>query len=375
MYRDVRISNFRNIESLALGCLSRINLITGPNGAGKTALLEALFLNASACNTLSVSTISAQRGEVAAHVINDRPFRSLFRNLQPTSPIGIAATWQDTDGLSVDRALSIAAVRSPAIQGAMSRTEMLVSGLDLNFEAPGMKANGKLQWIAQSVDFPAQKAVGENLPQAQSASAVPRRATVFQLQSDSNQDGVISAYFVSPAPRSTANFTYESLVRAVRERRVGKIVEFVRLIDRRIKDLIPLSENRQDVIYVDVGDKELMPLTLMGNGFANALHIGCAVLYSGCRVFFIDEMEDGVYYLAFKDIAAAVIRLCQAEDLQMFITTHSGELAWAFAAAAEEASFTDISMLRLAGQPNAISAVTFDADDLRNSLHSRLDLR
>lgn len=371
MYRDVRITNFRNIESLALGGLSRINLITGPNGAGKTALLEALFLNASACNTLSINTINALRREISLRFLNDRPFRSVFRNLQPEKPVRLAATWNGGNGLAGERILSIEAISSATPQGTMSRAGTLITGLQMTFEAPGVNASGKLQWIERS----ATDSMGAELRPMPTEGGSPQPTALRRIAPEVNEAGSIAAYFVSPLMRDAAALLYHFLVRATLEKKLEEVVEFVRHIDRRVENLIPLSEDGLSSVYVDIGGEQLLPLTLMGNGFANALHIGCAMLYSGCRVFFIDEMEDGVYYLAFKDIAAAVIRLCQAADLQMFITTHSGELAWAFAAAAEEANFTDISMLRFATGANGISAVTFDASDLKNSLHSRLDLR
>ncbi len=44
MIKEVKLSNFRNIESLSLHFHPRLNVIHGDNGSGKSSLLEALYL-------------------------------------------------------------------------------------------------------------------------------------------------------------------------------------------------------------------------------------------------------------------------------------------------------------------------------------------
>ena len=63
MLKNIRIENFRGIESLDIRRLKRLNLVTGKNGGGKTTLLEAVFLNAGAANASLTLSIANFRGD------------------------------------------------------------------------------------------------------------------------------------------------------------------------------------------------------------------------------------------------------------------------------------------------------------------------
>ena len=68
MFESIRVRNFRILDDLRIGGLSRINLIAGRNGSGKTSLLEAIFLLAGAGNpqlAVNANVIRITRGSEA----------------------------------------------------------------------------------------------------------------------------------------------------------------------------------------------------------------------------------------------------------------------------------------------------------------------
>lgn len=60
---SLSIKNYRNLKSLEIDSLARINLIAGKNNTGKTSLLEAISLYASKGSLLWINQLLNVRGE------------------------------------------------------------------------------------------------------------------------------------------------------------------------------------------------------------------------------------------------------------------------------------------------------------------------
>jgi len=116
------------------------------------------------------------------------------------------------------------------------------------------------------------------------------------------------------------------------------------------------------------------------------LNITAAILSVGNGIALVDELEDGIHYSAFPSLARALIQIVSQTDVQLFITTHSGEIIDAFADAAEALSFPDIVALHFARmrppkaearEPNgdAIRVKRYSEDDLRSAREVDLELR
>src|SRR5262249_5377434 len=151
-------------------------------------------------------------------------------------------------------------------------------------------------------------------------------------------------------------------------------------VDDRVTGIVPLSEKGISEVYIDIGEPRLVPLPLMGAGFFNALNITAAILSVGNGIALVDEIEDGIHYLAFPPLARALIQIASQTDAQLFITTHSGEIIDAFADAAKALSFPDIVALhfaRIKREPDrdAIRLKRYGEDDLRSAREVDLELR
>ncbi|MDR0927590.1 MAG: AAA family ATPase [Ignavibacteria bacterium] len=72
MLKSLEIHNYKNLDTLIIPSLSRINLITAPNNAGKTTLLEAITLLATKGNAKMIDSILNARGS------SDVDYASLF---------------------------------------------------------------------------------------------------------------------------------------------------------------------------------------------------------------------------------------------------------------------------------------------------------
>ena len=331
--------------------------------------------------------INDTRGERFSNPQNETPFSSLFHDFRPTIPASIEATWAAA-GNAISRALQIKPVYASFRQQLISDNRPLLSGVSLDFSENGMPAiSAQAQWTEEQAyplpsfqSFQPQKAPGTALEITQSEqpkSIIQTGAPIMlRVRHDPVRlEHVIPASLISPNPRYAQPHIYQIVVSATRERSVGRLIDIVKIIDPRITNIIPLNEYGSENVYVDIGSGRLLPLTSMGTGFINLLHIAAYIFQKDVRVIVIDEIEDGIYYMAFRDVAASLIDIAVTFDLQLFITTHSGEMINAFADAAADRKFREIAALRLTRTNDILKVAQFDSSDLSNARDIELDVR
>ena len=369
MFTSIRIENFRSFPTLELLDLRSVNLVTGMNGAGKSALLEAVFLNAQAGNPGSALQVNAVRGEVASDFQNDRQFRTLFNDEGNTSHIQIDALWKSrkADTTVSKRDLSIKAIREVwKLPQANSTGLPGITGLEFDFKGAGAISTLRAKWT--EMVLPAQ------LQQPGSHPSGP--STQYVMMTDPiNATTSIRTMFLVPAPREAAAFLYQNLTNATREKNVEGIVDLAKIVDKRLTNLVPLVESGQGLVYVDVGLKRLLPLTVMGGGFSNILQIAIGIVQTKSQIIIIDEIEDGLHYTILPQLTTAIIRFASTRDIQFFISTHSAEFLDAFVASANELQFEDVCSFRIADRAGQKIATRFDARDLGNAKDVELDVR
>jgi predicted ATP-dependent endonuclease of OLD family len=144
-------SNFRGFEEAQLGDLRRITLLTGLNGSGKTSILEAAFLIGGAANASLVTSLYSFRGEYQFSPRVDRPFRSLFRNLDAgVFAKNIASTIERTKSPTKTRRRLVIKPTFPVASGQLTPSEtQVLNGVSFEFSGPSGKAVSKSGWLDQ----------------------------------------------------------------------------------------------------------------------------------------------------------------------------------------------------------------------------------
>jgi len=344
--------------------------VTGMNGSGKSSILEAIFLNCEASNVNAPISINFIRGEVLSNHTNDRSFKSLFNDFVGAKPISIFGHWKNnkTDTTPGNRDLTIKPILSSYKFTQFPDGRQNISGLELDFKGAGQKVQTRGQWVEEVVSMPGSVASG--------IRNGPGQGTHYRFSQDPPQPKAnIKVAFLIPAPRETINFVYEHLMNATREKNIPGIVRMASIIDQRVTNFVPLFENGGNQVYVDIGLERLIPLTMMGAGFANMLQIAIGIVQTRSRVIIIDEIEDGLHYTTFPKIARALIDFVQESDLQLFISTHSGEFLDAFVDVARGTNFTDVCSFRISEIVGEKIVTRFDACDLDSAKNIELDVR
>jgi len=399
MFTNLRIKNFRTFDSFRAEGFGRVNLITGRNGTGKTAFLEALFLNAGATNTSLIMALSAFRGTNQIALGNDSIFRNIFHRLSFAYPVELAAEWRPVGAKTTSsRNLTVAPLTTSQTTFGSSAAQEIVTGLDFSFRGSGTKTSAKVRWadvptppnsiplsgpgdtgVALWSSLPTNRDLTISEPELPLPSGRSPGRRVTQLTFENPRTtALISAIFVLARFYDTVHQIYQQLVESTKRKSISRIISVMQLIDSRVVDIVPLTEGGQPNIYIDVGEKTLLPLSLMGAGFFNTLNIAVSVSAAEDGVVLIDEIEDGIHYLAFPDLTRAVLRLAQENSLQLFITTHSQEIIRSFAQSSVELEFRDISALRFLRNKKdggRVHVTTFGYDELMSLRDIELELR
>ncbi|HUV58515.1 MAG TPA: AAA family ATPase [Desulfatiglandales bacterium] len=361
MFSKIQAKNFRSFKNVSISSLKRVNVFTGMNGCGKTSVLEIPFLLAGGPNATLALSLYNFRNEHALTPNLERPFTSVFHELSISENIeldGYGDFLSETE--SPYRKLVISPIYSPEGEPNGTKTEGRIQGLTFDFQGPNGEFTGKIAWETET--------------EAVDADSRPRMRTGLRSHSPQTQDN-ISAYFITPYYRELWGQAHNLLTELTKKNRVNEIVRQLKMIEPNIQNLLPLSESGVQTIYADIGAENLMPVPLLGGGFANIFHmvLDASVQHNGLLI--IDEIEDGIHYIIVPKLIRYLLDISVQNNLQLFISTHSDEMLDMFAEVANDMAFEDLALFRLLNKNGEGTASYFSFQDLLASRETNAELR
>jgi AAA15 family ATPase/GTPase len=369
MFKTIQIQNFRGFQDLTISGLSTINVLTGLNGTGKTTILEATFLISGAANAALIASIYSFRGDTRWTAGNDLPFVSIFRNLDPSviPTISASSSLLMKTAKKYYRELTIKPTFSTVAGAATTQQTSKLSGVEFVFRGASGVSKNSFGW---KTNYPS---AGSSLNSDGKEQINP---TVALGGDPTPNPDLIHAQFISPYYRDLPEQDSDSLVQLVKERRIPEVVEILKIIDPRVKNIQPLTENNLPVVYVDIGESKMLPITLLGSGLSNVLHIALPlVLHKGATIL-IDEFEDGLHHTLFRPLLNIVFSLAQKNNNQIFISTHSEEFLRELLLVCKEKNINEeIAFYRLAQRKFTGNLSKFSLSEIGDLLDSNLDVR
>ena len=353
MLEQLHIRNFRGFKDLRIERLHRINLIAGRNDTGKSTLLEAIFLLGCAADPRLALNNHVMRSD-GVHVagpasVAETIWKPLFFALDTGGPIEIAGHHASIGDMQLKLALE-----RPVT------TELLRD-----------KKNGAL---------PAAPG-GERLlaftyadPQAGEISGRARETAekVTFDRSDSNDDyAPFSGAILKPGAGDVTQDAIQ-LGQLRKQKRGGLLLDALRTIEPRLKDIEDNSSSGVPMLWVDIGLRELVPLPVMGNGMTHVARIVLSATAVQGGVLLVDEVENGLHHSVLPGVWSVVRRLAEQFNVQIFATTHSFECVQAAREALDTGGF---SLHRLESVDQTVRCVTYDADAIDGSIHHNLEVR
>lgn len=334
MLTSLRVTNFRLFRDLQIDTLSRVNLIAGENNSGKTVLLEALHLLFGGTDELSrlPSVFRASQGTGSDN------FKSfwmwLFHRRQPGMTFFVQASdsWEEYRVRGVAKPEDVAAFNSGQplqgfnleyIEGDSIIAKCTVSG--------GHYGSAPSPWL---------------------------RSTVFSVHPSTP---------VADAERFNR-------VAAKRDGR-QKVVELLRVIEPRLKDLDYLRLGTEPLVYADLGLDDFVPTTQLGQGFTRLLSLFSEAIYSQSGIILIDEVESGIHYSVMGQVWKGIAAIAREQDLQVFATTHSYECIRAAHEAFSSLDTYDLTVHRLERVGEEVKVASYDRVALETSIDMNLEVR
>jgi len=341
MYKRIHIQNFKNFKDLELTDLKRVNLIAGRNASGKSALLEAVFLHCGAYNPGLIEAIFASRHFLPNPQSPVRPWHSLFYEFNSSSPIVIDAN-NPTYG---DRKITIEMLdpkklkeRGEFISLPPERRVLIepvlqgTTGLELTSEGPeGLTYHYLLSYPSGM---------------KQSPTPPPQFLTVWISHETS---GAIEASRFSSLEIKGLS---------------ALILTELKKIEPRVRKISLVSLDKEQMLFADIGLKEMLPLTFVSDGYTKFTNIIITLLTTKSGVILIDEIENGLHYSILEKVWKTIARVARNFDVQVFATTHSYEMILAAHRAFKKEKAYDFTYHRLDQSQEGVRLVRYSKSEM-----------
>ncbi len=289
---EINIEGYRGIKSLHLDNLQRVNVLLGNNNCGKSSLLEAILIMMGE----SKPTLPIEMNLDRNYQRQDKKDIALFfHNLDTSAPIHIAAKFEDNR----DRDLSIKYfeksknVKFSDFQNKALNTEPIFPyGLRFEYKLGDTIFNSNIEFCEGTSRAKYSISKKENTPSGKAIYIAPRY----------NFDGSISSFN-----------------KIITEKEKDGLVEVLRHIEPKIKDVVAVD----NVVMVDVGLKQMIPINFLGDGIRKLFTLIIAMYDARGGILLIDEVDNGMYYTSTEILWKMLLNASKELNVQVFVTTHS----------------------------------------------------
>ena len=358
MITEAVIKNFKCFKQLTLPDLGRITIVGGKNNVGKTALLESLFLFLDRTSAHMILKQYSWRGLGRVASTPEGMWAQIFRNYDFDKPISISVWIND-------------------------KMENAVFKFNPNFmlnslppgEAPQSSGGKSIQTGIEpipSFSLDIEYDNGSEKKKTAHLMISPKGAPGLKL--DYVAPGLRPAIFLPAKMQISSKETSERFSKLQRTKSVPKALEFLKLIEPRLKELANITEGPDPVIYGDIGLPEMIPIPLMGEGMSHALDIILAMAYCEDSTLFIDEVDNGIHRSLLPKIWEAIGNAAEDYNCQIIATTHSYECLESIHKGLANRP-DDLRYVRLSREDDVTKAKTSNYDMLGSGIQHNMEIR
>lgn len=303
MIKSIGFKNFKGFTDLSLDDLKMITLISGMNNAGKSSVLDGLFLFMDHTSPDVFQKLNLFRG-IMNQPLFPRIWEVLFKGMDVNQEMSISID----DGELVTLRYSKDTMYTPANSDfpenlANAFINAAKKDYSLKFSYTREKYNEKGHFIVSPNGFSVN--IHTNLPNNEKRPDTYTR--YINHITSSNESDIIS------------QFSQLDL-----ENKKSYIIDILKTIDPRIKDIKVLSPNGFNQLYISI-EEDVLPLKLAGDGMCRLLSIILGVMTAKQGLVLIDEIETGFHYTRYPYIWKAIYQAAKSSEAQVIATTHSYE--------------------------------------------------
>jgi predicted ATPase len=381
MLPSLGIRNYRNLKSLDIERLARVNLIAGKNNTGKTSLLEAVSLYAAGGDISWMNQILVDRDEI---LIKDDIQRTVMgRTVQPDSYLSLFHDRQ-TNLYSDEESISIGGLNGNLLERIIDERAQVSIRMVRFVREQFISENGKTSRTVileegDSDEFVDEISVGLEMK-------VKGEAKLYNLERErvrTNFRGVIShevSSFQFVKTRHTESDYNGALWDTIALTEYEDYVaEALRIIDPLVDRITFVNEetnrSRKPVVKLKK-HKNVLPLQSMGDGMNRILTIILALVNAADGYLLIDEFENGLHHTVQEDLWKMIFKLAKELNVQVFATTHSDDCIHAFESVLNsEGNQSEGQYFRLERFGDIIKPIFYSANELEIAAEQNIETR
>jgi len=314
MVKSLSIENFRCFQNSYFEDFGRVNLVGGKNNSGKTALLEALFLANSPSNS-SISFLQQIRTEHTI-IYSNQPalaWGNLFYNNEKSRTVKFHL------GLSSKTTIEV---------------EMVCNETPKSLDDIGQIGDDELIKVVDSetlaevgISTIKLKSYRDNFTTESSISYDWSKEPIYREWPPVKP--LIYVHFIPAGFRRSTPALANEFDRALTQVSKAILIDVFRAIDDSIEDVMTLNVGIPQ-IHIKRGEENWRPLNFLGDALNKITDIMLKIINHPNCMILIDEIENGIHWTNHEKFWTVLYKLASKFQVQIFATSHSGEMINAF---------------------------------------------
>ena len=380
MLPSLGIRNYRNLKSLDIEKLARVNLIAGKNNTGKTSLLEAVSLYASGGSLTLTNDLLKVRGEFYGSEHSLERIRWAYTSLFHDRREGFL----DGDQIVVGPLQDVEVGLNNPDQLYDSLMIRFVKMVEEVFELVEAKTNRKStrrQWrrLEDDEQIPGPYRIALSIHFKRDDSAIYFLDNIGEepliRYSFRDVKGLPNCQFVT-ARTYYEESKYAAWSKIALTKKEDYVVQALKTIEPNITRFAYIEDNdEQKPIVLISGTIGRIPLQSMGDGINRILAIILALVNAEDGYLLIDEFENGLHHTVQEDLWKMIFQLATELNVQVFATTHSEDCVEAFENVLNNGNQNEGLFIRLEKRGEVIKSVLFDAKELQVATDHAIEIR
>ncbi|MCQ2295839.1 MAG: AAA family ATPase [Bacteroidales bacterium] len=346
-FSKISIENFRGIRTCNIKDLGLVNVFFGKNNCGKSSLLEAIFLMTGPSNPTLPILVNNLRQLVS---FREEDILTDFYGLNSENIIRIQGDGQNK------RDVCVTMIKSHTSQVILDQLSQI------NSEQSGKRYGLKLEYR-----------VGESEHLYHTELIIdPKEETSAHAKTDKAYNETLHAEYIPSG--NVMLHADEKLAQIIVDKRESEIVEALKLVEPRIKDIVLINKK----IMVDIGLESRLPINVLGDGVRKVLSILLAIHSAKGGSLMIDEIDNGLHYSIMPALWNVILHSCKTQDTQLFVSTHSADFVEALVdvMSQEGLADTNVSAYKLVKKyDDELVALRYDKEKLTYAINQEMEVR